>query len=608
MTSRAVFGDFIGAARQQLGSPATFRNAAARGGHVPEIRQSLLQLLLVMSRYIQDITLPSVRPPSLGGPPPAGWDRAGIEAREALQHAVAGLYGNTLLRRRPGVPAGSELARRLDAATVSLTYGRDLLHTHLAHGPRGGVRLRSEWGTVVTSPRTHQALLAEMGSLAHQLVPLGEGVGRSARARGSPAARQAVTSACHWLQGMDTSIRLAQRDHPLSARDAELLRAIPVNSPPPRPRADATRTAGGLPRAVIDAAERARRVAWLSAIQPPWAPGMTAGSLRQVAAANTFTSRHCELLLRSLAAPARGIAWEAGTAMAAAAEAVGQAGIRWLGIAHALDQVTTSSQEQLSQAAAAADYLALQIGRLAHADPGWTPGSKPAHGMRPIGSPAREPGEVARVLAAAHDACDAMNRLASADRRQVRALASAGQLLAAAGPEPDILDMLGPLAPVPPDRIGALLTLYEFTARASADATTTVSEAASAVGAPRRIALPEVVGHGDPAAAPEAAEQLAEAQAAYEPGRIEQTLRGLGITDTNLIRRGAQIDRAAEQLITQAAAEHESPRPDPSAAAVHTPPVGRGKELGRGSNNPRGTGVPGGGASPVQAEGAEAEP
>ncbi len=612
MTSRAVFGDFIGAARQQLGSPATFRNAAARGGHVPEIRQSLLQLLLVMSRYVQDITVPAVRPPSLGGHPAAGWDRAGLEAREALQHAVAGLYGNTLVRRRLDVTAGSELARRLDAATVSLTYGRDLLHTHLAHGPHGGVRLRSEWGTVVTSPRVHRALLAEMGSLAHQLVPLGEAVGRSARARGSPAARQAVTGACHWLQTMDTSIRLAQRDHPLSARDAELLRAVPVNSPPPRPRADATPAAGSLPQAVIDAAERARRAAWLSARQPPWAPGMTVGSLRQVAAANTFTSRHCELLLRSLADPALGIAGEPGTAMAAAVQAVAQARVRWRGVAHALDQVTTSSQEQLSPAAAAAGDLALWTGRLAHADPGWNPGSKPAHGMGPMGNLAHEPGEAARVLAAAHDACDAMNRLASADGRQVRALASAGQLLAAAGPGPDTLDMLGPLAPVPPDRIRALLTLYEFTARASADATTAVSAAASAAGAPHRIALPEVVSqagvHGDPAAAPEAAEQLAEAQAAYEPGRIEQTLRGLGITDTNLIRRGAQIDRAAEQLIIQAAAEHESRQPDPTAAALRTLPATRGREPGRGSGGPRGAGVLASSSLPVQAEGVEAEP
>ena len=146
MSGRAVFGDFSGAARQQLGSPATLRAAAVRGGHVPEIRHSLLRLLLVMSRYVQDITLQPVRPPSLGRPPPAGWDRAGLEAREALRRALAGLYGDTISRRRPGVQAGSELARRLDGAALSLTYGRDLLHTHLARGPRGGVRYQSEWG------------------------------------------------------------------------------------------------------------------------------------------------------------------------------------------------------------------------------------------------------------------------------------------------------------------------------------------------------------------------------------------------------------------------------------------------------------------------------
>ena len=418
-----------------------------------------------------------------------------------------------------------------------------------------------------------------------------------------------MTGACHWLHTMDTSIRRALREDPLPASVVELLRAVPVNSPPPRLPADATRAAGGLPGAVIDAAERARHAAWLSAAQPPWPPGMTVSSLRQVAAANTFTSRHCELLLRSLATPASGLTGEAGTAVPAAAEAAGQARVRWLGIAHALDPITTSSQEQFTPAAAR--DLALQTGRLARADPGWTPGSKPAHHVGPMGSRAREPGEAARVLAAARDACDAMNRLASADRRQVHALASAGRLLAATGPEPDTLEMLGPLAPASPDRTGALLTLYEFTARASADATTAVSEAASAAGTPHRIALPEMVSragdHGDPAEAPEAAEQLAHAQATYEPGRIEQTLRGLGITDTNLIRRGAQIDRAAEQLITQAAAREEPSRADRPATLTRMLRNATGREQERRSADPP-PWLPAATTSPIQAEGAEAEP
>ena len=558
VSGRAVFGDFTGAARQQLGSPATLRTAAVRGGHVPEIRHSLLRLLLVMSRYVQDITLQPVRPPSLGRPPPAGWDRAGLEAREALRRALAGLYGDTISRRRPGVQAGSELARRLDGAALSLTYGRDLLHTHLARGPRGGVRYQLRMG------EGRHLAASPPGAAGRAGIP-----GPPARAPGGrPGPFAAGPGQPGSAPGSDRCVPLAA-DHghlhppgpargPSTGGRVELLRAVPVNSPPPRLPADATRAAGSLPGAVIDAAERARHAAWLSAAQPPWPPGMTVSSLRQVAAANTFTSRHCELLLRSLATPASGLTGEAGTAVPAAAEAAGQARVRWLGIAHALDQITTSSQEQFTPTAAAAGDLALQTGRLARADPGWSPGSKPAHGRGPMGSLAHEPGEAARLLAAAHEACDAMNRLASADRRQVQALASAGRLLAATGPGPDTLDMLGPLAPAPPDRIGALLTLYEFTARASADATTAVSEAASAAGVRHRIALPEMTSQagdrGDPAAEPEAAEHLAEAQAAYEPGRVEQTLRGLGITDTNLIRRGAQIDRATEQLITQAAA------------------------------------------------------
>ena len=190
MSGRAVFGDFTGAARQQLGSPATLRTAAARGGHVPEIRHSLLRLLLVMSRYVagHHPAASAAAIPADSPRPQAGTALAWRHARRCSRLSPA-CTATPSARRRPGMRAGSELARRLDAAALSLTYGRDLLHTHLAHGPRGGVRYRSEWGHAVTSPQTHRVLLAEMGSLARQLAPLGEALGRSPRARGSPAER-----------------------------------------------------------------------------------------------------------------------------------------------------------------------------------------------------------------------------------------------------------------------------------------------------------------------------------------------------------------------------------------------------------------------------------
>ncbi len=91
---------------------------------------------------------------------------------------------------------------------------------------------------------------------------------------------------------------------------------------------------------------------------------MSVNSLRQTAAASTLTSHHCETLLRSLTRGQR-MAGEPGIALRAAADGVGRMRTRWLGIAHALDQVTTSAQEPPSPVAAAAGDLALWTGRLA---------------------------------------------------------------------------------------------------------------------------------------------------------------------------------------------------------------------------------------------------
>ena len=515
--------------------------------------------------------------------------------------------GDTLGARHPGLAAGSELARRLDTAALSLTYGRDLLHTHLARGPRGGLWFRSEWGSVLTTPHARWALLAEMGSFARRLAPLGEQVGYSARAHGSPKARAALNGACHWLEIMSASIRQAHHDRPLSAADLELLRAVPAGACLPRRRPDTGAPVRGLPEAVVATAERARHAAWLSDSQPPWRPGMSVNSLRQTAAASTLTSHHCEILLHSLARGQR-MAGEPGIALRSAADAIGRTRTRWLGIAHALDQVATSNQEPPSPVATAASDLALWTGRLAYSNPGWTLAGRPARATEPGEEHSRKPGEMKEVLAAVRDACDAMSRTASADRRQVRALAAAGQVLVAAGPEPSTLDMLGPLAPARPDRIGALLTLYHYTAQASAEATTTASSAATAARVPHRPVLSAVhAGHRREPVTLEAAEQLAEAQSLYEPGRIERTLRGLGVTDIDLLRRGGEIDEAAEQLIIRAAAvERECRLPTPSSTGLRVQAV-KGDHRQRAAADGR-TGLAAATSMSAHTEGAEAEP
>ena len=52
------------------------------------------------------------------------------------------------------------------------------------------------------------------------------------------------------------------------------------------------------------------------------------------------------------------------------------------------------------------------------------------------------------------------------------------------------------------------------------------------------------------------------------PGPVERTLHDLGVTDNELLERGADLDRASERLIIDAAAKLGPWRARPSAAAL----------------------------------------
>ncbi len=559
MSRRAVFGDFLRTARRQVAPAAGFREAVWAGGHVAEVRHSLLRVVIVMGRYVQDTSVAPAPHPSPEVPAPTGWDRAGMEARQALIHAAAALHGDAAGRRQPGVRAGSELVRRLDAAAVSLTYGRDLLQTHLARGPEGGRQFRSEWGHIITSPPVSWALLAEMGVLAHQLASLGEGLERSPRARGSPEARRSLNAACHWLQNMHASIRIAQRHQPVSAADRELLHAIPVNARPARRLPEGSEPVGALCTGVIEAAERVRHAAWLSGLEPAWSPRVTVNSLRQVAAASTITSHHCEIVLHSLADGLEDVNDSLRGGLVQAAEAAGRARARWLAVAHALDQVTTDTQDYLSQAAIAADDLALWTGRLAYADPSWTVASQRA--VRPARNLVQDPEDLVRASHVLHRALESVTAVAHADRKQVLAAAHGRRILVAAGPS-SAFDLPLPFAPAPSERIDATLSLYRYAAKAGSEATGQLRNATAAVQTrgPAGIARLDSAPRGNrEIQAPAGTGGRVMARCPDAIGQIERTLRALGVTDVRLLRRGAEIDRAGEQLIVDASAGERDP-------------------------------------------------
>ena len=299
MTARPAFGDFITAARGHVGAAVAGHQADRSGEHVQEVSDSLLHVITVMDRYLQDITAVPGGMPSGASTPMTAWGQARLTAREALSHAARHLHA--WRTRAPDVAARSELARQLDAAAAALTAGRDLLHTHLARDPRGARQFRSEWGLVVCSPPAERALLAELAWLAHQIAGPCADVALADRSPDTAGARRGLRAACKWLQVAGGSVQAAHRADPVSAADRDLLLAIPVNAPVPRPVLDGSEPVTALYDAVIASAERARHAAWVTGSQPAWSPHLTADSLRHVAATSTVTSHHCEILLRSLA-------------------------------------------------------------------------------------------------------------------------------------------------------------------------------------------------------------------------------------------------------------------------------------------------------------------
>jgi hypothetical protein len=573
MTARPLFGEFLAAARDHAGTAAALRESDRRGASVQEVAGSLLRVVTVMGRYLQDITaVPGGMRP---GVPPllTAWGRARCTARDALSSAAGQLLPHSGGRRAPGVTARSELARRLDAAAAALTAGRDLLHTHLARDPHGSRQFRSEWGPVVCSRPAERALLAELASLARQIAPPCADLALSGRSPDTAAAGASLHRACGWLLVLSAGVQAAQRTAPVSAADRDLLRAIPLNAPLPRPILDGGEPVASLYDAVITSAERARHAAWMHGTQPAWSPRLTADSLRQIAATSTVTSHHCQILFRSLAARTAGGGTPGLSAgLLRAADAAGRARAGWLDVARALNRVDTDTMRHLSPAAGEAGDLALCTGRLAYADAGWTLSSGPGHQPRPPRDLAPRPGDVPLALAAAHHACDAVTSLACAERERIRTAAGAGRLLVPTRSLPATMDIPRPFAPAPRHRVHALLGLYQDAAAAAADASAEAGEAAAAVRAPSCVlTAARAAAHPGPDASPgrpqRATPEPAIAGQPPEPaGAVQNVLHTLGVTSPGLLQRAADIDHAGEQLIIEAARQGGIRRKPPSPA------------------------------------------
>jgi hypothetical protein len=234
------------------------------------------------------------------------------------------------------------------------------------------------------------------------------------------------------------------------------------------------------PPGATTTAERIRHAATVAVPDATWSPAFTADSLRYAAACSTVISHNCEILLRTLAARAEQLGSD-GVAhrLVSCADAAGQARASWLHTARAWYRITTDTRGTMSPAAAETGDLALWTGRLAYADPSWTPALGPSHEIRTPQALAPELGDLPIFVAAVHQGSETLTRIAAADNSQISAAAEAGRLLVPTRSLPDRFDIPHSFATAPRDRVRALLDAYQDAGTASDQATGAVATVAT---------------------------------------------------------------------------------------------------------------------------------
>lgn len=571
MTRRARFGDFLAAAHRHLDPASTEHGPAGAHGGADEAARSLYRTVTVMGRHLHDLgpafaDITAETQPELGP-----WPQALAHARKALANSARILRPDPLAPPRAPRRAASQFARRLDGVTFSLTAARDLLQTHFTVDPDRARRDGSEWAAVIASPAATRAQLAEFGTLSRQIARQGTALalGPAPDAKTTAEARRRLNAACQWLLTVDNAVRAAHQQQPIPARDRELLWAIPSTALPPRRVPDPGDPVPVLVQGVIDSAERLRRATWTATNDGSWYPGITVTYLRWTAKAAVATSDHNDILLATLA--------DAATAtghsriredLRAASDAAARARQRWVSALHALDDITTDMQDYASPAAHEARSLAWWTGRLAYADPMWTPDFGTAYRTRPSDVLAAGPGDVRAVVAAIHHASDALTHLAHADRRQIHEGERGARILVPTRFLPERSSSPRPFGRATHDHVQPLLDLYQDAGQASANAAAAVSPIAEAVRSPSRIITtaqaatnpetethPEqVIGGPDRTGGQEA--DRTQGRSA-QPGPVERTLLDLGVRYPDMLQRGAELDRASRQIVLDAASDQD---------------------------------------------------
>jgi hypothetical protein len=407
-------------------------------------------------------------------------------------------------------------------------------------------------------------------------------------------ARSEFASASGWLQAAGAAVRTALDIDPVRTSDTELLYAVPAAMTPQRQRLGPNgESAAELCDGIAVSASRLRSAMRDNTKRARWSPDVTSGGWQWMAQAAAVTCHLSELALRSLATRGAQLSSPPASETQLDAAADCMAGMRaaWQHVDRLWDGMITERRLLPTSTMTDASDLVLRLGRLVWDNPHWTPAHAQRGPLRP--PPVMAPGaaDFNAVVAAAHQAIDALTVVAKADGQAVEAASAAGRLYVPTRSLPQEYDVPRPFAPAPITRCRVLHEAYGTALDATITAARALDQLAVAVGAPskalasaRAAALAQAhrPGSQNRPADDVPSGQLPGGVSPWESrtstgqtGPVEHAIRDRGVSDPIILLRAAAIDNAASRLITQA--ENAVGVPGPSNApksqrhAVGTP-------------------------------------
>ena len=587
----ATFGDVLHRARGHLDAAAELTASATSRESITAAATMTGRLAMTLSRYLADIA-PYDMAEAITSNELDPQIRAAVQAREALQLAADALRTCSHDSSAPGREPADSLTARLAATAAALAAGRDLLRTHTTVCPDGQWAPRSPWAAVIGSGPVARALAAEVARWSQDLALITARLSVAAQLDAAIPApvSQRLAAACPLMLTASTTITAAQRQHPATTPDAELLHAVPVNRiPQPQPPSD-SETAADLAAGIAISADRLHAAAPAAAEQAAWAPEMTAESWRWTATGAAIICDLSQLMLTSLAERA---ALFTGTPVTArlhgAADSAASACARWREVRAAWQDITTETRGLTAPTIPDTRDLIVRLGRLAFTEPRWTP-------IRARRAPLRDPADLAPdtaqaavITGAIHHAAGTLAFIASTDLRAVQAAHRAGRLYMPTRKLPDYYDVPHRHWQAAPSKIAALLDAYQAASAASSHAATELDSLAVAMNAPSRILATARAAISTAKAGPPDTALRRPSEPASErvsgpdpagpapPGPVEQAIRELGTADFIVLLRAQAIDKAARRLL----AEAKDSTTEPGTARSISQPVPRTKNPAR---------------------------